>query len=86
MHNCHSEFGVCTNADFNLDKAHFNCACQPGSEDVDGDGTTCREIDECTEDAYAHNCGQFTQCKNLELSFECSCIAGGYDGPVRGLV
>ena len=82
---CDENFGICTNLDFNDDGAHYSCACKGGSEDMHGNGTLCREIDECSEAAYPHNCGQFTVCSNTVLSFECSCISSAFDGPGTGL-
>ena len=82
---CDANFGICTNLDVNDDGAHYSCACKGGSEDMHGNGTLCREIDECSEAAYPNNCGQFTVCQNTQLSFECSCISSAFDGPGTGL-
>ncbi|XP_078670139.1 uncharacterized protein LOC144910683 isoform X6 [Branchiostoma floridae x Branchiostoma belcheri] len=50
----------------------YTCsACPDGTE---GDGTKCRDIDECTNGT--HQCGPKAQCRNEMMSYRCECPAG----------
>ncbi|XP_033989097.1 sushi, von Willebrand factor type A, EGF and pentraxin domain-containing protein 1 isoform X3 [Trematomus bernacchii] len=60
----------------------YFCTCRSGftpSNNMDvftpNDGTHCRDIDECTG-TVTGLCGEGGQCRNLEGSFDCSCILG----------
>jgi len=55
--------------------------CPDGYEDVDGDGTDCREIDECTEGG--NDCHELADCENTPGDFTCDCPAG-YSGDGTG--
>jgi Protein of unknown function (DUF1566)/Calcium-binding EGF domain/EGF domain len=49
--------------------------CPTGYDDVAGDGTQCRDIDECGTDA--HGCDATTQrCENLPGAHACPCLDG----------
>ena len=80
MHNCDTFNGICTNHVPADDGVPYACSCKLGSDDVNGDGTSCPDIDECAADEL-NNCRAFTDCNNENLSFGCTCIDGGFTGP-----
>lgn len=54
------------------------CSCPAGYEDVKGDGSDCKDRDECASDEA--KCGKHATCKNTPGSFECSCDGPAYAG------
>ncbi|CAH1244163.1 FBN3 [Branchiostoma lanceolatum] len=62
---------VCTNV-----PGSFQCACAQG---FTGDGFSCTDLDECTEDAAACSDVTNADCVNTEGSFQCACQDGYQD-------
>jgi hypothetical protein len=58
-------------------KAH--CGCPSGYDDPKGDGSECKDKDECADDG-ANDCGKHATCKNTPGGFECSCESPAYTG------
>jgi hypothetical protein len=54
------------------------CVCPAGYEDVAGDGSNCRDIDECT--AGTDDCHAGATCTNTPGSFTCACNAPAWTG------
>jgi hypothetical protein len=54
------------------------CVCPTGYEDVAGDGSNCRDIDECT--AGTDDCHAAATCTNTPGSFTCACNAPAWTG------
>jgi len=66
---CGGSDNVCVNT-----IGSFVCHCKNGYLDVNGDGTTCRDIDECR---IADPCSaSYASCFNVPGSFECKCTTG----------
>jgi hypothetical protein len=61
-HNCSTSGGICQMSGLNS----FNCSCIAGYR---GDGYTCIDVDECSENS--HNCGNGATCMNTVGSFSC---------------
>ncbi|MBW2253094.1 MAG: hypothetical protein JRI25_00690, partial [Deltaproteobacteria bacterium] len=55
---------------------HVCTACPSGWEDVDGDGTQCKEIDECA--LKTDNCAPEVSCANETGGFSCGACPTGY--------
>ena len=72
-HNCYDVAG-CTNT-----AGLFTCECPAGHTDVNGDGTVCAEIDECSS-AALNDCHALGTCTNTVGSFDCACAASGFEG------
>ncbi len=53
------------------------CTCPDGYSDVNGDGTLCTEIDECTDGT--DDCDANATCTNTDGAFTCACN-DGYSG------
>jgi hypothetical protein len=53
------------------------CACPEGYEDVKGDGTECKDIDECKE--RTAECSRGASCKNEPGSYKCECSGPAYE-------
>lgn len=52
------------------------CTCDPGFEDINGDGTRCEDIDECDAETGTADCDENATCLNLPGSFQCRCNCG----------
>ncbi|XP_068242027.1 nidogen-1-like [Palaemon carinicauda] len=65
-HNCSSD-ASCIDT-----RVSYRCQCKPG---FTGDGYTCEDIDECTE----NRCGHKATCTNSPGKYSCSCRSG-YEG------
>jgi len=61
-------FGQCTNT-----LGGYYCACDAGYE---GDGESCRDIDECKVPALAAKCVENAECCNLPAHYVCKCKEG----------
>ena len=61
-------FGYCTNT-----LGGYFCACHEGYE---GDGATCRDVDECKIPEKAARCIENAECCNLPAHYTCKCKAG----------
>ena len=54
------------------------CACPKGYEYVKGDGSECKDIDEC--DKGEDDCDKRAKCENKPGGFECKCPSPAYVG------
>ena len=54
------------------------CACPKGYEDVKGDGSECKDVDEC--DKGDDDCDKRAKCENKPGGFECKCPSPAYTG------
>jgi hypothetical protein len=54
------------------------CVCPDGYEDPKGDGSECKDIDECAE--RKSDCPTGAKCSNKPGSFSCECAAPAYKG------
>ena len=54
------------------------CTCPKGYEDVKGDGSECKDIDEC--DKGEDDCDKRAKCENKPGGFECKCPSPAYVG------
>ena len=59
-----------------IDCTFFYYYYEPFTPGYSGDGTTCKDIDECDENEPTHNCATTATCVDTEGSFECQCKAG----------
>ncbi|XP_065194912.1 fibrillin-2-like [Sycon ciliatum] len=59
-----------TNADCNNTEGSYQCNCNRGFR---GNGTTCTDIDECSDTLICHD---NASCTNSAGSFQCSCLSG----------
>ncbi|XP_058949574.2 mucin-like protein isoform X2 [Pocillopora verrucosa] len=72
----------CQHVCFTGDDDELKCTCDANYE-LDSDGISCRDIDECDPSNPRHRCSQI--CKNTPGSYNCSCEKGfeitkdGYD-------
>ena len=76
IHQCHDD-ATCTD-----DIGTYTCTCNPGFYDVNGDGRTCEDIDECnlpTDDADYVACTYGNECVNDHGSAACVCLSGFRD-------
>jgi hypothetical protein len=55
-----------------------SCVCPSGYDDTKGDGSECKDKDECASDD-ANDCDAHATCKNTPGSYECECKTG-YSG------
>jgi hypothetical protein len=55
-----------------------SCKCPDGYEDTKGDGSECKDIDECNGDERV--CNKNAHCKNTDGGYECECKAPAYAG------
>lgn len=53
------------------------CVCPGGYEDVDGDGSECKDIDECKE--RTAECSRGSVCKNEPGGYKCECSGPAYE-------
>ena len=59
----------------------YTCTCHEGYADRSGNGTDCKDIDECR--GGIHNCHTSARCVNEPGNFSCQCRSGyGGDGTV----
>lgn len=58
-------------------KAH--CSCPSGYDDPKGDGSECKDKDECANDD-ANDCAKHATCNNTPGGYECKCNAPAYKG------
>ncbi|XP_033636736.1 uncharacterized protein LOC117297699 [Asterias rubens] len=65
----------CVNEDM---EGGYNCVCNNGYR-YTADGSTCEDIDECTDATVMHNCVMNADCTNTAGSFYCTCKPG-YSG------
>ncbi|TKR76985.1 hypothetical protein L596_018039 [Steinernema carpocapsae] len=61
---------TCRNCDRNAQCVNGDCVCVAGWT---GDGKSCRDVDECLEQAA---CGPHAQCENAPGSYHCICNSG----------
>ena len=54
------------------------CACPDGYDDPKGDGSECKDRDECT--MRTSECAKGAKCRNTEGSYECECTGPAYKG------
>ena len=52
----------------------YRCECPSGYRDVEGDGTSCRDRDECADGS--HRCDPLAHCDNEPGSYACTCPEG----------
>ena len=71
-HNC-DESATCTNL-----PGSFNCSCNVGFADDNGDGTVCRDFDECNGEGDGNECHDDAECFNFDGFYNCSCLEGFY--------
>ena len=71
-HNC-DESATCTNL-----PGTFNCSCNVGFADDNGDGTVCRDFDECNGEGDGNECHDDAECFNFDGFYNCSCLEGFY--------
>ncbi|XP_077996691.1 uncharacterized protein LOC144449999 [Glandiceps talaboti] len=68
-HNCLSAGSQCEDL-----IGSFKCVCEDGYEDVNGNGTNCVDIDECSLDSTV--CPDNSYCENSVGSWQCDCNRG----------
>ncbi|XP_077996690.1 uncharacterized protein LOC144449997 [Glandiceps talaboti] len=68
-HNCLSAGSQCEDL-----IGSFKCVCEDGYEDVNGNGTNCVDIDECSLDSTV--CPDNSYCENSVGSWQCDCDRG----------
>jgi len=54
------------------------CTCPEGYDDPKGDGSECKDRDECASETRV--CDKHARCKNTAGSYECSCNGPAYEG------
>ena len=69
-HNCDIN-ASCTDND-----GGFSCQCNAGFNDFQGDGTDCRDWNECLNQGAGNNCHEWAICQNLNGGFSCTCRPG----------
>jgi hypothetical protein len=56
-----------------------SCACPDGYDDTKGDGSECKDKDECAKDAD-NDCDKNASCENKPGGYECKCKGPSYSG------
>ena len=55
------------------------CECPSGYDDVEGDGSNCEDIDECS-DSDLNDCDAHASCENSDGEYSCECNGPAYEG------
>ena len=62
LNNCDVVDGDCVDHD-----GGFHCTCKDGAFDENGDGTSCVDVDECSDASLHLNCGSNTEERFLNI-------------------